>query len=143
MARIRAVIDTNVVFEGLTHRGGPAGAVVGAWMAELFQACVSQALAYEYEDVLARKLAPERWARIRFVLDALLYRAELVSSYYSWRPSSPDPGDEHVIDCAMNARAIIVTSNLRDFELARVELQLPILSPVGFLTLLQAESHGS
>jgi predicted nucleic acid-binding protein len=46
MARIRAVIDTNVVFEGLTHRGGPAGVIVSAWMAELFQACISQALAY-------------------------------------------------------------------------------------------------
>ncbi len=138
-----SLVDTNVVFEGLTHRDGPAGVIVSAWVAELFQACVSQALAYEYEDVLARKLAPERWARTRFVLDALLYRAELVTAYYSWRPSSPDPGDEHVIDCAMNARAIVVTANLRDFELARVELHLPVLSPVDFLTLLHAETRGS
>ena len=93
--------------------------------------------------MLARKLAPERWARTRFVLDALLYRAELVTAYYSWRLSSPDPGDEHVIDCAMNARAIVVTANLRDFELARVELHLPVLSPVDFLTLLHAETRGS
>lgn len=48
MARIRAVIDTNVVFEGLTYRAGPAGTIVDAWVAELFQSCVSQALAYEY-----------------------------------------------------------------------------------------------
>jgi len=34
---IRAVIDTNVVFEGSTHRDGPAGVIVSAWMAELFQ----------------------------------------------------------------------------------------------------------
>ncbi len=142
MARIRAVIDTNVVFEGLTQRDGPAGIIVSAWMAELFQSCVSQALAYEYADVLARKLAPERWARIRLALDALLHRAELVTAYYSWRPSSPDPGDEHVIDCAMNARAIVVTSNLRDFELARVELHLPILSAVDFLALLHADAQG-
>lgn len=142
MARIRAVIDTNVLFEGVTQRDGPAGTVVSAWMAELFQSCISQALAYEYRDVLARKLAPERWARIRLVLDALLDRALLVTSYYSWRPSSPDPGDEHVVDCAMNARALVVTSNLRDFEAARVELHLPVLSPVDFLTLLYAESRG-
>ncbi len=140
MAQIRAVIDTNVLFEGLTQRGGPAGVLVSAWLAELFQPCISQALAYEYSDVLARKLAPERWARIRLVLDALLNRAELVTAYFSWRPSSPDPGDEHVIDCAMNARAIIVTSNLRDFKLARVELHLPVLSPVDFLTLLQVDA---
>ena len=141
MARIRAVIDTNVVFEGLTQRDGPAGVIVSAWITELFQACMSQALAYEYSEVLARKLAPGRWAQIRLILDALMQRAELVTAYYSWRPSSPDPGDEHVIDCAMNGRAIIVTSNLRDFESARIEFHLPVLSPVDFLTLLHADTR--
>ena len=38
--------------------------------------------------------------------------------YFSWRPMSPDPGDEHVIDCAMNACASVVTANTRDFQLA-------------------------
>ncbi len=142
MARIRAVIDTNVVFEGLTHGAGPAGTIVDAWVAELFQSCVSQALAYEYADVLSRKLAPHRWARIRLVLDALLRKAELVTAFYSWRPSSQDPGDEHVIDCAMNGHAIVVTSNLRDFQSARLELHLPVLSPVDFLTLLHADLRG-
>ena len=39
--------------------------------------------------------------------------------HYSWRPMSPDPGDEHVIDCAMNAGATVVTWNVRDFKAAR------------------------
>ncbi len=58
MVRIRAVIDTNVVFEGLTQYDGPAGTIVSAWIAELFQACISQALAYEYADVLAKSSLP-------------------------------------------------------------------------------------
>jgi len=143
MVRLRAVIDTNVVFEGMTQRDGPPGTIVGAWMAEVFQPCISQALAYEYADVLARKLSPDRWARVRLVLDALLNRAELVTTYYSWRPNSPDSGDEHVVDCAMNARAVLVTSNLRDFELARRELHLPVFSPVDFLTMLYTDAQGA
>ena len=41
----------------------------------------------------------------------------------------------------MNARAIVVTSNLRDFEEARLDLHLPVLAPVDFLTLLNAETE--
>jgi predicted nucleic acid-binding protein len=49
---------------------------------------------------------------------------------------SPDPGDEHVIDCAMNARAPVVTVNTRDFRLAAQTLGLVVLTPVEFVTRL-------
>ncbi|ETX07920.1 MAG: hypothetical protein ETSY2_08410 [Candidatus Entotheonella gemina] len=133
---IRAVIDTNVMFEGLTKRDSAGTLILRAWRAGLFQSCVSLALQYEYLDVLARKLSPPRWQRVQPVLGSLLRSAEPIISHYRWRPSSPDPGDEFVIDCAMNARAWIVTYNVRDFELARFELGLVVLSPQEFLTQL-------
>jgi hypothetical protein len=49
--------------------------------------------------------------------------------YYSWRPTSPDPGDDFVIDCAMNAGAIVVTSNTRDFQRVKVSLGLQVMTP--------------
>ena len=49
---------------------------------------------------------------------------------------SPDPGDEHVIDCAMNARAPVVTANTRDFQLAAQTLGLAVLTPAEFVTRL-------
>ncbi len=64
-----AVIDTNVVFEGLTKQGGACGLIIDAWRAGLFEACVANALAFEYEDVLARKLSAKRWNRIQPVLN--------------------------------------------------------------------------
>jgi hypothetical protein len=39
---------------------------------------------------------------------------------------SLDPGDEHVIDCAMNAQAPVVTLNTRDFRLAAQTLGIVI-----------------
>jgi len=57
---MRAVIDTNVLFEGLTRQGGAPGLIIDAWFADLFQPCVSNALAYEYLDVLSRKLSEPR-----------------------------------------------------------------------------------
>ena len=33
---LSVVIDTNVVFEGLTKKGGSAGLIIDGWLAELF-----------------------------------------------------------------------------------------------------------
>ena len=49
---------------------------------------------------------------------------------------SPDPGDDHVIDCAMNAGVPVVTSNVRDFRLAAQTLGLVVMTPVDFVTWL-------
>jgi predicted nucleic acid-binding protein len=32
---LRIVVDTNVVFEGLTQQGGAAGLIIDAWLAGL------------------------------------------------------------------------------------------------------------
>ena len=132
----RAVIDTNVVFEGLTSQGGASGLVMDAWLAGLFKPCVSNALAYEYADVLSRKLNPNRWQKIKPVFGKLLLDADFIPIYYVWRPASPDPADEHLIDCAMNAGALLVTWNMKDFKIAQTSLGLQVMSAIAFLNLL-------
>jgi predicted nucleic acid-binding protein len=130
---LRAVIDTNVVFEGLTKRGTTAGVIIEAWLADMFQSFVTTALAYEYRDVLSRKLSPARWQQLEPALGILLKKAQFVDIHYSWRPISPDPGDDHIIDCAMNSNAMIVTANLRDFRLAQEALGVEVVSPLEFV----------
>jgi len=136
---MKAVIDTNVVFEGLTTQGGACGLIVDAWLAGVFQSCVSTALAYEYADVLARKLSETRWLALKPVLGQMLARAEFVPIYFSWRPTSPDPGDDLVIDCAMNAGALVVTTNVRDFWLAQQSLGLILMTPTEFVAKLDRD----
>ena len=133
---LRIVVDTNVVFEGLTKQGGASGFIVDAWLAGLMVVCVSNALAYEYSDVLSRKLSEERWSKLKPVLGQLLSIAQYTSIYFSWRPTSPDAGDDPVIDCAMNAGAMVVTSNIRDFQSAKESLGLRVLTPVQFVEVL-------
>ena len=130
MNRMHVIIDTNVLFEGLTKQGGAAGWLIEAWLAGLMEVYASNALAYEYAAVLSRKLSSERWCKIQAVLGTLLEKTNFVTIYYSWRPASPDPGDDHVIDCALNAGAIVITSNVRDFELARRALGLHVVKPL-------------
>ena len=126
----------NVVFEGLTKQGGASGLIVDAWLAGLMVVCVSNALAYEYDDVLSRKLSEARWSKLQSVLGQLLSVAQYTNIYFSWRPTSPDPGDDLVIDCAMNAGAIVVTSNIRDSQSAKESLGLRVMTPVQFLSRL-------
>jgi predicted nucleic acid-binding protein len=133
---LRIVIDTNVVFEGLTKQGGASGLIIDASLAGLMVVCVSNALAYEYDDVLSRKLSEARWRELQPVLGRLLSVAQYTSIYFSWRPTSPDVGDDLVIDCAMNAGAIVVTSNIRDFRSAKESLGLRVMTPVQFVSLL-------
>jgi predicted nucleic acid-binding protein len=133
---LRVVIDTNVVFEGLTKQGGASGLIIDAWLAGLMVVCVSNALAYEYDDALSRKLSEARWITVQPVLGKLIDIAQYTNIYFSWRPTSPDAGDDLVIDCAMNAGAIVVTSNIRDFRSAKESLGIQIMTPVQFVTAL-------
>lgn len=137
---MRALIDTNVLFEGLTKQGGDCGLLVEAWSAGVLRACVSNTLVFEYEDVLRRKLSPARWDRIEPLLKNLLAQSEFVKTYFTWRPSSPDPGDEHIIDCAMTAGVPVVTFNLRDFRMARKSLRLVVMTPAEALAALSDRS---
>lgn len=133
---LRVVVDTNVVFEGLTKQGGAAGLIIDAWLAGLMEVYVSNALAYEYEDVLSRKLSEVRWSQLQPILGLLLNMAHFTPIYFSWRPISPDPGDDLVIDCAMNAGATVVTSNVRDFRSATESLGVRVVTPVQFVVEL-------
>ena len=132
----RVVLDTNVLFEGLTKKESSCGLLVDVWLAELIQVCVSDALAYEYVDVLSRKFSPAKWLNTQTALKTLLLKANFTSIHYTWRPASPDPGDDLVIDCAMNANALLVTSNKKDFLRAQTELGLVVMAPLEFMAIL-------
>lgn len=132
---IRAVVDTNVLFEGLTKLG-PASQVVDFWVDQRFAPCVSTALALEYQEVLERKLGPEKRSQALKALQALLMRAEYVPIRFSYRPASPDAGDDLVVDCVLNSRAVLVTSNVRDFRAPSARLRFTVLRPAEFVGLL-------
>jgi predicted nucleic acid-binding protein len=135
---MRAVIDTNVLFEGLSLKG-PCGRVVDRWAARSFTPCVSTALALEYEEVLTRGKPAQQQERARKALQALLNRADFVPVLFTYRPQSPDPEDDMVIDCVMNGRAVLVTSNVGHFKTAARSLGFVMFEPAAFLIALDEE----
>lgn len=132
-------MDTNVLIAGL-RRSGPAGEVLDAWVERRFRPCVSTALALEYEAVLVRKLGEARREGGLRALQALLVRSEYVPVRFTYRPTSPDPEDDLVVDCVVNSRAILVTDNLRHFRGPSRELGFRLLPPGEFIELLKEEN---
>lgn len=133
---MRAVVDTNVVFSGITAPSSTAGGVIAAWLTDEFCACVSTALALEYEAVLSGKLSAHRARQALILLGELLRHAEYVDILVATRPLSRDPEDDFVIDCAFNAEAVIVTENLRDFRGVERSVGVCVLTARRFLTEL-------
>lgn len=136
---MRAVIDTNVLFEGLTRKKGACADIIAAWQYNLFDSCVSNSLVLEYDDILTRKLSIGRWLLVEPVYNSLLLQADHIRINFSCRPLSPDPSDDFVIDCAYNANAVIVTYNLKDLKIAERTLRIPVLKPEEFAHYLLRE----
>jgi predicted nucleic acid-binding protein len=105
----------------------------------------SLANALEYEDVLGRTaivagtpFTSEEGARFARAVAAL---CEPVIVDRIWRPRLRDPGDEHILEAALNGRAdAIVTFNRRDFAPA-AELGLRLALPRDILRKLE-QDHG-
>lgn len=135
---MRAVIDTNVVVEGLGRRDD-CGRVIDLWVARRFEPCVSTSLALEYEAVLTRGRTEENRERMQKVLQALLLRATYVPVAFVCRGQSPDPDDDCIIECAMNAGAMLVTANRRHFAAASRRLGFSLVSPGEFVAAFEEE----
>ncbi len=132
---LRAVIDTNVLVEGLTRKG-VAGSIVDRWAARAFTPCVSTALALEYEEVLLRRFPAQRSEFVRDAVQALLDRSEYVPIFFRVRPASPDPDDDFVLECAFNSGAVLVSRDRRDLAAPAASLQVEWLLPESFLDRL-------
>lgn len=137
----RVVLDTSVLVAALRSRRGASNALLRYVSSEQVKPLVSPALFLEYEDVLKR---PEQMAAHGFDLEAIdgflaafASSALAVECHFRWRPQLRDPGDEMVLETAVNGSAdALVTHNVRDFGPARA-FALRVLTPGEFLKELE------
>ena len=86
-----------------------------------------EAVCQKAEHCLAAGLSR---AQADIFVTAVIAMAEPVATHFLWRPQLRDPGDEMVLEAAVNGRAdALVTFNMRDYGEAPgrfgVELLLP------------------
>ena len=133
----RVVLDTNVLVSALRSRRGAAWRLVQRVGTSAFEHVLSVALILEYEAVCKRpgaglRVTPEV---IDDVLDYLAATGRQQPIHFVWRPTLPDPADDHVLDLAVAAGASIVTYNRRDFAPA-ARFGVAVLTPQRFLEQL-------
>lgn len=112
MRRYRVILDTNVVLAAMRSRTGASHRLLMTLGHPRWQSVITPGLMYEYEDVARRPgsapgLGPQD---ITNILDLLYRESQRQLVWYSWRPASPDPGDDLVIDAAVAGGCDFVVS---------------------------------
>ena len=74
-------------------------------------------------------------------LSALAVWVQPVSLHYVWRPQLRDPGDEMVLEAAVNGRvSAIVTHNTRDFAAVAPKFGLQVFTPAQMIPLMETRA---
>jgi len=141
------VLDSNILVSGLYSRRGASFWLLERALDKRLSFAVSVALALEYEDVLLRpESVAKSWAtadQISAVLDTLLAAARQVQPIrFRQRPALPDPGDDLVLECALQAQAVaIVTTNIRDFGGVDATYGVKVMKPGELVAQLRQEGQ--
>lgn len=80
---------------------------------------MSTTLLFEYEDILVRNktVLGLSETEIERLLDYFCLQSEHQKVHFLWRPSLPDPKDDHLLELAVASNTkTIVTRNTKDFK---------------------------
>ena len=131
---MRIVLDSSVLVAAVRSENGASNVLLALAAQGRLKLLVSPPLFLEYEDVLLRSSQMEAhgWPadRIERLLRAIAQLLEPVEIRFQWRPQLPDPGDEMVLETAVNGRAdALVTHNRRHFIPVEKLFGIPVLTP--------------
>lgn len=134
----QVVIDTNVLVAALRSRRGSSFLLLSLLGDRRWRMNLSVPLFLEYEDVIKRPNSGLTLStgRIDAILDFICAEANLREIFYLWRPVLPDPGDDFILELAVESQCdFIVTFNLKDFAGAE-KFGVEVVTPQQFLRKL-------
>jgi len=132
---VRFLLDTDVVVAAMRSPRGASAELLRRIDHGDATMLLSVALALEYEAqcMLAehRLAAGLTASEATIFVDGLIAMAEPIQSHFRWRPQLRDPGDELVLEAAVNGRAdAIVTFNQKDLRDAERSFAVAVILPV-------------
>ena len=130
------VLDTNVLFSAMQSSLGTSYRLLQKIDHSSLRLHLSTPLVLEYESVLKRNTLLDK-VDVDAVVDYLCHLAEKHGIFYLWRPILQDPQDDHILELAVKANAMIVTWNLKDFRPASEKFGLQVMTPRELLQRLE------
>jgi predicted nucleic acid-binding protein len=135
----RAVLNTNVLVAGLRSSLGASAEILRRMADEQFRAVVTVPLLFEYEAAIANRVTWMSSSDRDAFLDAFCSLSDRQMVYFLWRPFLRDPGDDMVLEAAVEAAVdCVVTHNLRDFEGVESRFGVRVVRPQVFLKELRS-----
>jgi uncharacterized protein len=136
---MRLVLDTNVVASGLLWNGTPARLIDAAQSAEI-EVFTSRVLLAELTRILRRAKFAKAIAASRLSLDDLVLGYAEIAQLVQPTRIAPvvitDPDDDHVLACAIAARADLIISGDSDLLNLNSYQGIQIVSPSEAMMLL-------
>jgi putative PIN family toxin of toxin-antitoxin system len=142
--KLKFLLDANVLVSGLSCRLGASFALLEALAAQRVDFVTSATLWLEYESVLKRpeivKMHGLSAVDVDDFLNGLARLVSPVELHFAWRPQLRDPGDEMVLEAAVNGHVdALVTHNLADFEIAKTRFSLNVWTPGNALKKMEKQ----
>ncbi|HTT75883.1 MAG TPA: PIN domain-containing protein [Candidatus Binataceae bacterium] len=128
------ILDTDVIVAAMRSPRGASAAILRAARRGRPTLLLTVALALEYEATCGQaehRLASGLSAQeVEIFVNGIIAMAEAVETHFLWRPQLRDPGDEMVLEAAVNGRAdALVTFNVRDFGAVPSRFGIEVLLP--------------
>jgi predicted nucleic acid-binding protein len=139
---IQIVIDTNVIVAAFRSVRGASYALLQSLGDSRWQLNLSTALVLEYESEIKREFRRQgrSLALAEEAVDGLLRAANRQNITRLHRPLLPDPGDEFVLELAIESGAsYVVTYNLRHFKGVE-DYGVRAIRPAEFLRILEGRT---
>ena len=139
-AKLRVVLDTNVVISGLINPQGPPGSILKALKDGRFILVTSQAINEEILEVMDRPRLRDKYGLADHMFDIafiLWERAEVIAKPPTVK-ASKDPDDNKFLEAALGGLAHYVVAGDIKGLLSLVEYEgIRIVSPEQFLTIIR------
>lgn len=142
--RLRAVLDTNVIFAALFTRNpnSPLAELLQRWYAGEFDLLYSEDLLLEYREKLTAERRIDRSKRIEFLAHLRQAGVFIVVPSTAIQPLIPDdPDDDVVIACAVEGEATHLVTYDPHFAVLGTEYEgLQILDGLRFLYQVRGDT---
>jgi putative PIN family toxin of toxin-antitoxin system len=141
---MRAVVDANILVRAVIKPSGTVGPVLLRLRHGDYTLLYAQSLLEELIDVLNRPRIREKYRLtgqdIQTVVSLILLRGEAVIPQERIT-ACRDPKDDKFLEVAVSGRADVIVSGDQDLLVLHPFAGIPILPPVAFLQMLDAEKR--